>query len=86
MGDRQADRLGGLEVEYQVELGRLLDGEFRRLGALEDSVDVARGLAIEVRYVRAIRDETPAATSSRASYISGMRNRFDASMIAARSS
>jgi hypothetical protein len=36
--DRQAQRLGGLEVNDQLELGRLLDGEVGGLGTLEDSV------------------------------------------------
>src|SRR5262249_42200310 len=35
----QAQRLGGLEVDRQLELGGLLDGEIGRLGALQDLVD-----------------------------------------------
>jgi hypothetical protein len=40
--DRQTDSLGGLEVDDQLELRRLLDGQVGGLGALEDFVDVAR--------------------------------------------
>ena len=35
--DRQTERLGGLEVDHQLELDRLLDWEVGRLGAFEDS-------------------------------------------------
>jgi len=41
--DREAERLGGLEVDDQLELSRLLDGEISRLGTLEDLVDVGGG-------------------------------------------
>src|SRR5215831_10402837 len=37
--DRQAERLGGFEVDDQLELSRLLDGEVGGLSALEDLVD-----------------------------------------------
>src|SRR3989442_15540208 len=36
LGNRQAERPGGLEVDDQLELGRLLDGEIGRLGAFEN--------------------------------------------------
>jgi hypothetical protein len=32
--DRQAERLSGLEIDYQLEFGRLLDRQVGRLGAL----------------------------------------------------
>jgi hypothetical protein len=38
--DREPQRLRGLQVDDQLELGRLLDGKVGRLGALEDSVNV----------------------------------------------
>src|SRR6185369_2298985 len=41
--DRQAERLGGLEVDDQLELRRLLYGEIGGFRALEDLVDVAGG-------------------------------------------
>jgi hypothetical protein len=34
--DRQAEGFGGLEVDHEVEFGRLLDGQVGGLGALED--------------------------------------------------
>src|ERR1700747_1408682 len=42
--DREAQRLGGFEVDDQLVLGRLLDREIGRTGALEDAVDVGCGL------------------------------------------
>ena len=42
----EAERLGGLEVDDQLELGRLLDRQIGRLGALEDLSGVNAGLAI----------------------------------------
>src|SRR4030095_3861592 len=41
--DRQAQRLRGLEIDHQLEFGRLLDGELRGLGPLEDLVHIDRG-------------------------------------------
>src|SRR6185295_18285009 len=45
LGDRQAEGLGGLEVDDQLELGGLLDREIARLRVLEDLVHVGRGAA-----------------------------------------
>src|SRR2546425_836945 len=39
-GDCEAKRLGRLEVDHQLELRWLLDGQVRRLCALEDVVDI----------------------------------------------
>ena len=36
--DREAERLGGLQVDHQLELRGLLDGEVARLGTLDDLV------------------------------------------------
>jgi hypothetical protein len=41
--DRQTQGLGGLEVDNQVELGRLFDGEVGWLGALQNPIDVDGG-------------------------------------------
>src|SRR6476620_3425871 len=38
--DREPERLGGLEVDHQLELRRLLHGQVGGLGALEDLVHV----------------------------------------------
>ena len=43
--DREPERLGGLEVNHQLELCRLLDGQVTGFCALEYLVDVLRGAA-----------------------------------------
>src|SRR5215467_3638909 len=47
-GDRQPERLGGPEIDHQLEPGRLLDGEIARLGAFEDLVNKRGGSLILV--------------------------------------
>jgi hypothetical protein len=37
--DREAERLGGLQVDDQFELGWLLRGQVGRLNALEDLIE-----------------------------------------------
>src|SRR5215831_6552980 len=37
--DVEAERFGGLQVDHQLELGRLLDGQIARFSALQDLVD-----------------------------------------------
>ena len=34
--DREAERVGGLEIDDELEFGRLLDRQIGRFGALED--------------------------------------------------
>ena len=41
--NRQADLLGGFEIDHQLELRRLLDGKVGGLGAFQDFVDVSCG-------------------------------------------
>ena len=36
MGHGQAQRLGGVEIDYQLEYGRLLEWQIGGFGALED--------------------------------------------------
>jgi hypothetical protein len=38
-----AQRLGGLEIDHQLELDRGLDGKLARLRALEDAIGIGRG-------------------------------------------
>jgi len=38
----EAERLGGLEVDHQLELDRGLDGKLARLLALEDAIGIDR--------------------------------------------
>src|SRR5438034_831754 len=49
--DRQTERLGGLEVNHELELRGLLDGEVARLRALEDLVDEGGGAPKTVEQV-----------------------------------
>src|SRR5262249_5992621 len=52
--DREAKGLGGLEVDDQFELRRLLDGEVGRLGALEDLVHEICRSAVKLRQIRPV--------------------------------
>src|SRR6266851_796904 len=49
--DRQAEGLGGLEVDHQLELGGLLHREIGGLGALEDLVYVDGGASVYFSHV-----------------------------------
>src|SRR5262249_2342763 len=55
--DLDAERPGGSQVDHQLELGRLLHRKLGGLGALEDTVDVDGGAAIEIEAVDAVGDE-----------------------------
>jgi hypothetical protein len=46
--DREAERLGGLHIDDQLERGRLLDGQVARLGAFEDLVHEVGGAPMQV--------------------------------------
>ena len=50
----EAERLGGLEVDDQLELGRLLHRQVGRLLALEDAIDIAGCALVEIDIVDAI--------------------------------
>src|SRR5258706_11948750 len=50
----QSERLGGIEVHDQLELGRLLDRQVRRIRALEDMIDIGRRAPIEVYPIGAV--------------------------------
>ena len=53
-----AERLGGFEVDDQLESGGLLDGEVGGLGTLQDLVHVHCATPKQVVDVRAIGDQT----------------------------
>src|SRR6266567_3186222 len=55
--DRQAQGLGRLEVDHQLELGGLLDGQIGRLGPLQDLVHVDRGTSLHLGSIDSIRHE-----------------------------
>jgi hypothetical protein len=47
--DGQPKRLGGLEIDYKLKLGRLLHRKFGWFGAFENSASVHTRLAISAR-------------------------------------
>jgi hypothetical protein len=47
-----------LEVDYELDLGRLLNGQIGRVGAFKDPIDVEGGSAIHMEIVGAIRDQS----------------------------
>src|SRR5262249_54954582 len=55
--DRQPERSRGLEVDHQLELGRLLDGEVTGLGALEDLVHIEGATPCGFEEARPIRNQ-----------------------------
>src|SRR6266511_2663073 len=56
----EAERLGGLEVDHQLELGRRLHRQVGRPLALEDAIDVAGRAPVRVDRIRSVGDQ-PAA-------------------------
>ena len=60
MREGDAKRLRGLEVEYQLVLGRGLHWQIGRLLALEDSIDVAGGAAVLVDLIWPVGDQAAA--------------------------
>src|SRR6267378_1903950 len=55
--DREAEGFGGLEVDDQLELRGLLDGQIAGFGALEDLVNVDSGAPEEILRVRRIANK-----------------------------
>ena len=47
--DGQSERLGGLEIEHQVVLGRLLYWQISRLFAFKNAADIDAAFAVRVR-------------------------------------
>src|SRR5258707_4665432 len=50
LGDGEADRLGGFQIDHQLELGRILNRQIAHLGAAQDAIDI--GKRIGERYRR----------------------------------
>jgi hypothetical protein len=48
VGNIEAERLGGLEVDHQLELGRLHDRKVSRAGTFENAADVNAMLSVRV--------------------------------------
>src|SRR5215469_695171 len=55
--DGEAERLGGLEVDDELELCRLLDWQIGRLRTLQDLVHIGCGTPVHVTPVRPVRHE-----------------------------
>src|SRR5512145_3189506 len=55
---REAELLGGFQIDHQLEFGRLFDRQSGRLYALQNFGDGYGGAAIQVRKVRAIGRES----------------------------
>ena len=53
----EAKRLGGLEVDNQLELGRLLYRQVCRLGALQNFVHVFGTPSVQIRKIWSVRQE-----------------------------
>src|SRR5438093_12328681 len=45
LGDRQAKRLGGVQIDDEIELGRLLDRDVAWLGPSQNLVNIVGGTA-----------------------------------------
>src|SRR5215469_5795615 len=62
--DRQAERLGGLEIDHQLEFGRLLDRKIGGLGDFEDLSDVDARQTKGAREARSVLINPPATANS----------------------
>ena len=56
----EAERLGGLEIDHQLVLGRRLHRQVGRLLAPEDTIDVAGRAAVLVEVVEAVGHQAAA--------------------------
>ena len=85
-GTVEAERLGGRQIDDEIELGRLLDREVGRLRPAQNLVDIVGGAPEQVREVRSIGHQTsrfdkfPKAVHRRQSR--AQRQRVDANRLA----
>jgi hypothetical protein len=56
--DFDADRFGGVQIDHQLVLGRLLDGQFCGINPLENLIYVGGGAAIEIKDIRGITHQS----------------------------
>jgi hypothetical protein len=73
--ERQAEGLGGLEIDDQLELPRLPYRQIARVSALQDLVDIDRGTLRCVCRIRPIRDRPSHACKAREPCIAETRCR-----------
>src|ERR1700676_2454261 len=52
--DVQAERFGSLQIDYQLELRRLLDRKIARLFALENAINVPRCALVKIEILDAV--------------------------------
>ena len=57
-GNREAKRLRGLEIDNQLELYRLLDGQVSRFGSFQDLIHVGGSALEHIGETRSIRHQT----------------------------
>src|SRR5207245_7566048 len=57
--DFEAERLGGLQVDHQLEVDRLFHRKFGGLRTFKDLVDVAGGPEIQVRILHRVGHQSP---------------------------
>ena len=60
--NRQTDLFRRIQINYQLELRRLLDRDIRGFGAFEDLVYVSSSAVIQVTEIRSVRHQTPASS------------------------
>jgi hypothetical protein len=51
----EAERLGGLHVDYKLEFSRPPNGEISRLFATQDAVDISRYSSVDINHIDAVR-------------------------------
>ena len=73
---REAECLGGVEIDDQLECGRLLDRQIGRLGALEDLPGVGADLAVNACDTGPVADQ-PAGGNEAAPLIDCRDRRLD---------
>src|SRR5262245_25433541 len=56
--DGQPERLGGLEIDHQLEFGRLFNRHVGRLGAIQDFGDLQGSMLAETAIVFSVSDQT----------------------------
>ena len=66
-GTVEAERLGGLEVDHQLELRGAVDRQVRGLGTLEDAAGIDADPSICIGYAVAVADQAAGRDGNRAS-------------------